>query len=113
MVPGDVVDALADGLTIVHVVEAVAETKLKSYAKRPRMKKHKVANIGAALELAGEWDPRTAGVVTVDDVVDRNEVLCLGFLSTLVNLKAEEAAAVGAGSEAAGWADALGRASSA
>jgi len=74
---------LQDGVNLVNLLEVIAEDSFGKYEKNPKMRIHKVENVGKALKFVANHGVKLANIGP-EEIVDGNLKMTLGLIWTII-----------------------------
>jgi len=74
---------LQDGVNLANLLEVISEEHLPKFEKNPKMRIHKVENVGKCLKFITEHQVKLAGI-GAEEIVDGNIKMTLGMIWTII-----------------------------
>jgi len=76
-------EGFLDGINLIQLLEVISEEHFQKYEKNPKMRIHKVENVGKALKFIQEHGVKLAGI-GAEEIVDGNLKMTLGMIWTII-----------------------------
>lgn len=76
-------EGFLDGINLINLLEVISEEHFQKYEKNPKMRIHKVENVGKALKFIQEHGVKLAGI-GAEEIVDGNLKMTLGMIWTII-----------------------------
>jgi Ca2+-binding EF-hand superfamily protein len=76
-------EGFVDGVNLIQLLEVISEEKFPKYETKPKLRIHKVENVGKALKFIQEHGVKLAGI-GAEEIVDGNLKMTLGMIWTII-----------------------------